>query len=809
MLFNMERSNGQSLAAEQTMIATTAETAVFAHDQMYQNELDEARTELAGAHAERSRRLIEGSTSAENIRQSSEEVADYIQGLATERYFELTEQEGKSHEEAVVQIDSFIAEQTHQLLSGMTAMRTQNVAAHNRFVPSKIAQLYDKALETWRSWEVPAGDGALVSRLLETDTWQHLEKKSEGSSRRAKIGRFALLAVKSSINGIENLKYSGARKRLAAMAGLGMVAGAAAGAFLGVAGAGAAGVVAGSMAARATIRSGVSMKLSHDSNIDNIALYDQVRMTGRIDQITDGAYSVEDVLSYVESESKTMLHQNNLKLLSGVAIGVAGGLLGNSVARGMGWFAGQYIDSQFNAVAHADTGDVIRPDHVVDGTADMHTIVNGSNAVEMNHVISGANRLDRVVSGRTTYELSPNHVVSGSEYDASKTMNHVVDGSAKRPMMNHVVGGSDSWNASHDSVNGGKHPKSAEWRFGKDELRISLGEGWYETFREMGISPKHNAELLKEVGPQLHDKGLAYWDSSADEWRMNMTENGKMPRSAVKLIAETANEHGWHSDYSKFFDAADVDTSADTSSISEHDVAEYAEGTDEEVISKGEGGLKFANEMGIKGTSNQYAVWNDVAPKFESQGLTYQMPDGEWRLYMTPNGDMPIEMIQAMAESAQNQGISSNYDSLFSSAAESSNGAGSADVDTSSSTDNEPKIYDTNTDPTSVDNTPELSSDSGLIAPNFTISEFGSNPTEATEAYYDAFNELDIDDTQANKLLNMVAYEFQDIKGSDGVALAYKTSDGVWHFRETAELPQEAKDVLASVADKYNWTTAS
>lgn len=327
---------------------------------------------------------------------------------------------------------------------------------------------------------------------------------------------------------------------------------------------------------------------------------------------------------------------------------------------------------------------------------------------------------------------------------------------------------------------------------GGGERTISSGEGWYQTFNEMGISAKHNAELLKEVGPKLEDKGLAYWDDNANEWRMNMTENGKMPKYAIELIAKTASDNGWHSDYDKFFDAPDAKASAPSVNTNES-VSEYAEGRDEASISRGEGGMKFANEMGIHGAHDQLAVWNDVAPKFEDQGLTYQMADGEWRLYMTDNGKMPMDMIQAMAESAHEQGISSNYDSIFESTADKA-------ADVAASTDAPKPAVETVV-------VKDFSTESGLVAPNFMIGEFGSTPTGATEAYYDVL--AGVDPSHKADVLAAAAHELQGIKGSDGVALTYKTADGQWHFREVSELPREAKEVLARVADKNHWSLAS
>lgn len=389
-------------------------------------DLSMVREQLAGDHAERSRRLVESATSAENIRHSSEEVTDYINGLATELYFRLTAEDGASKEEAIARVDVFIAEQTHLLLGDMAAKRSQAVTAHNRFIPKPLSELYDKALQKWRSWEVPTGDGKLVSLLRETATWQKLEQITESTNRNSKLGRFALTVATSSLNGVENLvKYSGARKRLAAMAGLGIISGATAGALLGAVGAGTAGAFAGAMAARTMARSGLTTKLNSDANIDTVSLYDQDRMQGHIDQLTSEAYSVDELLSYVDDETNKMLYENNAKLMGGLAVGIAGGLLGNGAARGMGWLAGQYIDANFNVTAHAEGLHDGEVSHVIKNayTPPSH-VIDGSPQNAPSHVID---------------DLTPNHVIDG--YESKTGSNHVIDGGVDENHPNHVIDG--------------------------------------------------------------------------------------------------------------------------------------------------------------------------------------------------------------------------------------------------------------------------------------------------------------------------------------------------------------------------------
>lgn len=78
--------------------------------------------------------------------------------------------------------------------------------------------------------------------------------------------------------------------------------------------------------------------------------------------------------------------------------------------------------------------------------------------------------------------------------------------------------------------------------------RIDKGEGWFQTFKELGVKREDWHDILQRVGPKLHDvqySGVraAYWDGDAHEWRINMTENHKMSPEALKIIVNDANNH--------------------------------------------------------------------------------------------------------------------------------------------------------------------------------------------------------------------------------------------------------------------------
>lgn len=305
-------------------------------------------------------------------------------------------------------------------------------------------------------------------------------------------------------------------------------------------------------------------------------------------------------------------------------------------------------------------------------------------------------------------------------------------------------------------------PEKPDFRvLGSDERIISRGEGWYETFREMGVSSKDRVELLKEVGPHLHERGLAYWDSNAHEWRMNMTENGKLPKSAIEYIAQKAHENGIHSDYDKFFDATDavgqdVTTTHEFSSGAQH-------------IGKGEG---FYHELGQIGVSpeHQAEVLQQAAPQLYEQGIAYKMNDGLPGINMTPDHLMPQESLETLHQAAIDSNVSDNF-----------------------TITHEGIVFDELTNEASTTST---------VNSEFVVNDFGKSYDADAQSYYNALKGVDRSHWQA--LLNEAAPKLQSIP-YDGKPLTYPSADG-WHFREVNQLPPVARKIIASIADKHDWT---
>ena len=87
--------------------------------------------------------------------------------------------------------------------------------------------------------------------------------------------------------------------------------------------------------------------------------------------------------------------------------------------------------------------------------------------------------------------------------------------------------------------------EAVPYEYSTDALTIKPGEGWYETFKNVGVVDEQARKaLLSDEGlmQQLKDMGLAYKDEEL-VWGMNMTSDGKMPREALDLIRESAQSH--------------------------------------------------------------------------------------------------------------------------------------------------------------------------------------------------------------------------------------------------------------------------
>ncbi|HEY1085103.1 MAG TPA: hypothetical protein VGE34_00070 [Candidatus Saccharimonadales bacterium] len=76
-----------------------------------------------------------------------------------------------------------------------------------------------------------------------------------------------------------------------------------------------------------------------------------------------------------------------------------------------------------------------------------------------------------------------------------------------------------------------------------DARWVERGEGWYQTFQELGIPQERWDETLQLAGPELHEQGWSYFDESANEWRIS--QPGRLSDEALSTIAGSAKQAGY------------------------------------------------------------------------------------------------------------------------------------------------------------------------------------------------------------------------------------------------------------------------
>ena len=73
---------------------------------------------------------------------------------------------------------------------------------------------------------------------------------------------------------------------------------------------------------------------------------------------------------------------------------------------------------------------------------------------------------------------------------------------------------------------------------------ITDGMGFYELMAGMGIGANdtERANILNQIGPQLQEMGVAYYDEGANDWRVALSSGDRLSLEAVKLIMGAANQ---------------------------------------------------------------------------------------------------------------------------------------------------------------------------------------------------------------------------------------------------------------------------
>ena len=249
------------------------------------------------------------------------------------------------------------------------------------------------------------------------------------------------------------------------------------------------------------------------------------------------------------------------RILKGVAVGAAVGAIGAAItaftagtgagAVGAGLATAGALAGRFARGFAASDARGGRGMESIDGSAYMTQLVDHMGETEGDSKIDSAHRIlmekleadtkkEQGKRRKSTY-IAMGSVALGSVL--AYGVNEVVDS-----YTGHNKGAHDLlWN---DEVQGKAVPdKNAipemrtvipERVFDPNALRIDDGEGWYQTFQDLGVPQKDWPALLNKVGPELqgikvNGMDLAYRMPN-NEWGIRMTPDHTMPKEALTAI---------------------------------------------------------------------------------------------------------------------------------------------------------------------------------------------------------------------------------------------------------------------------------
>ncbi len=86
-------------------------------------------------------------------------------------------------------------------------------------------------------------------------------------------------------------------------------------------------------------------------------------------------------------------------------------------------------------------------------------------------------------------------------------------------------------------------PSGHELLNSTDAFYVRPGEGWLETFQDMGIPKEHWTDILNDVGPKLHDLGVADFNSAKGEWWIS--QSGNLKPEVLQTIADSSAKFGY------------------------------------------------------------------------------------------------------------------------------------------------------------------------------------------------------------------------------------------------------------------------
>ncbi|HEY0965608.1 MAG TPA: hypothetical protein VGE13_03960 [Candidatus Saccharimonadales bacterium] len=71
---------------------------------------------------------------------------------------------------------------------------------------------------------------------------------------------------------------------------------------------------------------------------------------------------------------------------------------------------------------------------------------------------------------------------------------------------------------------------------------VEPGEGWYQTFQDLGIPQDHWSDVLQDAGPKLQEQGWAY---KMDDGTWGISHPGSLSNESLRIIAKAAKRDGF------------------------------------------------------------------------------------------------------------------------------------------------------------------------------------------------------------------------------------------------------------------------
>ncbi len=218
------------------------------------------------------------------------------------------------------------------------------------------------------------------------------------------------------------------------------------------------------------------------------------------------------------------------------------------------------------STAHEATGtvdaastDAYQTTEAVDMTSN-YTIAGGVDMVSA-HEIAGTVDADTSITHETTGDVdidSTDSVAHETAGTVSGVETNIADTTGSVDVTsNHTTTGQVDTSSTHETTSsvtiethdtsGAVGAPAAEVDVDSTTLEIpnsytvSSGEGWYETFGNLGVNEAYTDDLLDKIGPELQELGVAY--EMGDSW--GIASAGDLNPDAINVIVETAHEEGW------------------------------------------------------------------------------------------------------------------------------------------------------------------------------------------------------------------------------------------------------------------------